>query len=347
MYLLVKEPSDDDFQRTGALLYAKVKSLITLLETAGRYSLRVLQSRLLVTLFELGHDINHSAYVSIGTCASSGVALGIDELPLGRWPPDINDWIKQEEERRAWWAIVLLDRYANLRRGSHAFVSRDPRPESLLPVDDDAWDQGVLPPGPPMPMSTPSSTRVGPFARQVQVAHLLGRVLRHINDATQDKLFQRQEAEQLDRTLAALALLLTFQAHEKYGSYCGAMGMVNSALMLLREAPSWNHNHDMIDNGHLQRTNTTAADVADDIIQKYNESDPKTTDYTRIPPFVIYSIYQAGLVTISQSPTTHDARCSSALASLKTILDQFSRRWNVASKIFLSSSSRDLTGYPR
>ncbi|RFU31479.1 hypothetical protein B7463_g4887, partial [Scytalidium lignicola] len=265
MYLLVQEPSDDNFEPIGSWLYSRVKSLLALSESAGGFSLRTLQSRLLITLFELGHDIHPAAYVSVGTCASTAVAMGINELHLARSPPEINEWIKQEEKKRVWWATVLVDR--------------------------------------------------------------------HVNDSTDDKIFNRQEAEQLGRTLDAFAQLLPALAEEDCGSYCSAIGMCNSALMLLRESPGWKDNYNLVDDAHsVSEPKSTPAEVAEDIIHQYNNADPAKVDYNYIAPFVIHSIYHAAIVLIFELRTLADSRCSVAIAPLKAILQNFSSRWIVASK---------------
>lgn len=92
-------------------MYTAAKRFFLELETAGSFSIRVVQAGLLIGLYELGHCIYPAAYMSVGTCARQAVALGFDkdikqgnttELPLD----------KIEERRRVWWAILILDRYA-------------------------------------------------------------------------------------------------------------------------------------------------------------------------------------------------------------------------------------------
>lgn len=92
-------------------MYTAAKQYFLELETAGTFSVRVVQAGLLILLYELGHCIYPAAYMSVATCARQAVALGLDQ--------DIKQvtitelaWDKVEERRRVWWAILILDRYA-------------------------------------------------------------------------------------------------------------------------------------------------------------------------------------------------------------------------------------------
>lgn len=111
------------------------------MEIAGHLSIYTLQSAILTAMYEMGHAIFPGAFTTIATCARYATALGINEpLPL---PIQGKAWIEQEERNRIWWAILILDRSINIGfRGRHLCMP-DPNANSILPVDDDAWDQGV------------------------------------------------------------------------------------------------------------------------------------------------------------------------------------------------------------
>ncbi len=78
-------------------------------------------------------------------------------------------------------------------------------------------------------LSTPSDIKVGHFARECQISHLIGRVLRHVFDPTPDADFHAQEALQLERTLKAFMPLLV-EEHTKYGLYCAALAMCSKSV---------------------------------------------------------------------------------------------------------------------
>ena len=85
-------------------LYTLLKTFIGMLEAMNIISLVVVQARLLVTLFEIGHGID-AAYISIAALARAAASLGINDTVNAPTSP------KSEEELRVWWGVVMLDRY--------------------------------------------------------------------------------------------------------------------------------------------------------------------------------------------------------------------------------------------
>jgi len=97
----VKEP-----QTSG---YFMAKRFLLEIETAGILTLQALQGCILLTIYEIGHAIYPAAYISIGICVRLATALGIH----GKVMPHVSDisaWVEQEERRRVWWSVVILDR---------------------------------------------------------------------------------------------------------------------------------------------------------------------------------------------------------------------------------------------
>ncbi len=89
--------------------YLAAKQYFMDLLAAGTFSLQLLQAGVLISLYELGHAIYPAAYMSIGICARYGCSLGLN----GQGGSDSNmspDWIEVEERKRAWWAVLILDR---------------------------------------------------------------------------------------------------------------------------------------------------------------------------------------------------------------------------------------------
>jgi hypothetical protein len=79
-------------------------------EVAGVFTLQVLQANMLIAIYELGHGIYPSAYMSIGACATYAFALNL-ETELTECTTSQFTWVEQEERRRVWWAIVILERF--------------------------------------------------------------------------------------------------------------------------------------------------------------------------------------------------------------------------------------------
>jgi hypothetical protein len=90
-------------------LYVTVKSMVSLLEATSLLSLRVLQVRLLVALYELGHGLSAASLVSASGCTRLARLLGLQRL----WGSDngmSSSPLEAEEQRRVWWSVVSLDR---------------------------------------------------------------------------------------------------------------------------------------------------------------------------------------------------------------------------------------------
>ena len=109
MFLVIQIPGQDHLENMQSSLYAMAKGLIALIESADILSIEVVQARLLVSIYELGHGIDSGAFISIGACARSGIALGIHRTLQQQAPGDAQSWVELEEQRRVWWGIYILD----------------------------------------------------------------------------------------------------------------------------------------------------------------------------------------------------------------------------------------------
>lgn len=61
-------------------------------------------------VYELGHGIYPSAYLSVGACARYGAALGYEECGYEDPGEGRGEWVEAEERNRTCWAILILDR---------------------------------------------------------------------------------------------------------------------------------------------------------------------------------------------------------------------------------------------
>jgi hypothetical protein len=109
---LVAEVLPEETRNPQTPTYFSAKQFYLEVEAAGFLSIQVLQAGVLISLYELGHAIYPSAYLSIGACARYAYALGINRNATSQFSMPFT-WIEQEERRRAWWAIVILDRCEN------------------------------------------------------------------------------------------------------------------------------------------------------------------------------------------------------------------------------------------
>jgi hypothetical protein len=97
-----------------SMLYRAVRQFYFDIESSGRFSILALQAAVLIAIYELGHGIYPAAIISVANCARIGTLLEIDRS-LNNWGSISGvPWIELEERRRVWWAIVILDRYAQV-----------------------------------------------------------------------------------------------------------------------------------------------------------------------------------------------------------------------------------------
>jgi len=104
---LCNAPSNDINMRSDA--YHMVKDALARSTMVGVPSMRLLQTSILLCLYELGHAILPCAHLTIGASAKYASALGLTFDSVGRQTH--SDWIDMEEKTRALWAILILDRY--------------------------------------------------------------------------------------------------------------------------------------------------------------------------------------------------------------------------------------------
>ncbi|KAG9502151.1 hypothetical protein J7337_004976 [Fusarium musae] len=91
--------------------YIKAKHGSFMAESGGTINVRLVQTLTLLALYEFGHRIYPAAYLSIGQAVRLATMVGLhspkDAKQLFMEP---ETWTLCEEQRRTWWAIVMLDR---------------------------------------------------------------------------------------------------------------------------------------------------------------------------------------------------------------------------------------------
>jgi hypothetical protein len=106
---LVTDPPPESPQSPQTRAYYAAKHFHVELENSGIFSVQILQAGILLSIYELGHAIYPAAFLSIGACARSAYALGINSNSI--LTRKALTLVEVEERRRIWWAIVVLDRF--------------------------------------------------------------------------------------------------------------------------------------------------------------------------------------------------------------------------------------------
>ena len=223
-------------------LYQDVKSFYNYIESQNGFSIQMIQALLLIALYETGNSIYPAAYLSVGNSARLGHAMGLHARHVPQMLPRCNTWTEQEERRRVWWGVIIMDRFINIGHRGKPLSTSDPRLEAHLPTDDASWDRGQMLVAAPMSLSASQMIRVAPFARTCQAAHLLGKVLHHLDDKELPHDYRFEDALQLHRTMRALADVLPGEAADDdpnlKPSLCTSMAICYSGLLTLYDAYS-------------------------------------------------------------------------------------------------------------
>jgi hypothetical protein len=110
--LTTETPAEDGSATAASSSYLLAKECILKVELSCLPSLTLLQSAILIATYELLQGIYPAAYLSIGHAARLGTMMGLhDREHSSQMFKDPGTWTGREEERRAWWAVVILERY--------------------------------------------------------------------------------------------------------------------------------------------------------------------------------------------------------------------------------------------
>ncbi|KAJ5699354.1 hypothetical protein N7536_002367 [Penicillium majusculum] len=291
------------------------------LKVEESFSILVLQAGVLVALYELGHGIYPAAFLSIGVCARYAHALGINvsrTVPTRR----VLTLVEVEERRRAWWAIVILDRFVSIGCPGRPFATADPKLDDYLPSDDAAWDQGTVKPDRFSTLSSPMTGHMSKFALLCQAARLLGQVLHHLST---DFTNEDDVWIQLDRTLQSrLAAALNIDCPDY-----DQITFVYSAIVALYTPWLSSGAVQEMDNHHSQRAKVILQQITERINANLIERqcflgrDPED-----MSPWGLYFAYRiCGTHMRTSSKAPHDLE---VVRRLREGFMDIDVRWNVA-----------------
>jgi len=254
--------------------------------------------------------------------------------------PRCTTWTEQEERRRVWWGVIILDRFVNIGHRGKPFASAEPSLDMHLPTDDAAWDRGQMLVAAPLALSASETIKAAPFARTCQAAHLLGKVIRHLNDTTLPPEYRFEEALQLHRTLRALALILASEAEDDdpalRPTLCTSMAIAYSALLTLYDAYSCTER--ALPNApetQLQMQKESIEGIAyicESVLHlaRRMRGFVDHAGLNRVSPLTIDALYQAAASYAWYVRETSDPTYAEKLAEMKEVLGLCDRRWRVA-----------------
>ncbi|KAI1077714.1 hypothetical protein F5B20DRAFT_572169 [Whalleya microplaca] len=353
---LVSEPLPPDTPAAANHLYGSVQEILLKIENACLPSLQLLQSIILLSIYEIGHAIYPAAYLRVGHATRLSIMMGFhDRKHAAQLFMGTVTWTAREEERRAFWAVFCLDRIVNQGVNGLPLSAPEPSPGELLPSPEAQWDEGAIGFNEPLFASSFSDdTSLGSFANVCQAAHVLGRVLQHRDETTANIApgFRIPEAKQLHSILASLSSHLHNISNDisaPIGSLSVALALCFSARLILydiyacNETYSSNHNRSS-EEAEMQREamagipEVTKAtwQLARGILE-FVKAD--ASQQSRLSPLLCHCLYAAAGESEWFILEDEDSDAATWLKDTVELLQLIGRRWQVAG-VYLSEINK-------
>ncbi|KAI1608415.1 hypothetical protein EDD36DRAFT_98280 [Exophiala viscosa] len=351
MKLITQVPSKG-LQCVRSPLYFLAKRMCFLAESNALMSLQTLQANVLVAAYEIGHAIYPAAYLSAGHCARFGHVLGINDR---RHAPQVlkrvGAWAEVEEQKRTWWAIMLLDRYVNLGTYGHPLATDDPARGDTLPVDDTLWDEGEMTTSEPIYVSSSTKVKAGPFARTAQACHLLGRLIRLLNDNMSDSPMRFTEAIQLHRTFQALTNLLPADLQRSPMQYGTSLALCYGGLLHLYDpfaCSETNHGTNSVEETEMMTISIAGMKQAAIGILQFSQllHVEMTNNPAAISPLIGDCIYMAAATYGWLVHETGSRESADAYHALRRVLETMNNRWALGGQYLAVLQRSKETLYP-
>ncbi|KAF2858075.1 hypothetical protein K470DRAFT_222009 [Piedraia hortae CBS 480.64] len=316
LLLAMKLVCDVPVESAQGQLYQDVKNFYSSQEAQNGPELPLLQALVLISLYEIGHGIYPAAYLSTGHAARLGHTLGLHGSKAPQIISGFQCWPEQEEGRRTWWAVLILDWLVNIGScGKRPLATPHPTADSALPADE-AQFESINHPTERLSLSAPYSVRVSPFARTCQAFTLLGRVITH--EETDDG-----EAIQLSENLQTLASVIEDEVD--------SLAICYNALLSLYETYSRREKSPSNKQVPLQNESTEGLSNISIAVLTLSRR-IRMANIQLITPFVIPCLYNAAKVLamfVKSNPT-----CVEHVEELKDCLSFVGQRWRVCGLYF-------------
>ena len=334
--------------------YQSLKAVLAACEQCGQYSTSFLAAEVLIAVYEMGHGLYPAAYISVGNVSRICYAIGLHNKRLAtQLPRKVDTWVEIEGRRRLWWAVIILDRYVNVGFTFRPLCVPTIPPNEVIPACDDMWDEGELSVNPLLVMSIEAKTKVSPYARTCQAAHLLGRAIGHANEHADpsDDDFHFQEAHQIQRAACALLSILEQEYNDLPEGHrrLNAIALCYSTLLAIYKVHACIE-IDPIESGGQNRG--MRIELQQLAIDGYKQIAPKILAFLTairqavsksvefVSPFIFHCLFQAGdhfAWTVRENGSeSHLAHLNEIRETLKTL----QARWSVAGETQLSKASK-------
>lgn len=223
-------------------------------------------------------------------------------------------------------------RYVNIGSYGRPLATDDPARNETLPADDDLWDLGQLNTSEPLYVSSPTNVKAGAFARTAQATHLLGRLIRLLNDRYLDAPMRFSEAILLHRTLQALTNLLPDDVHQSPERYGTSLALCLGGLMHLCDpfaCTESNHGEHTVEETEMQTIAIAGLNSlgADALRLSEHLHHTMLSNPTAISPLVGDCFYFAATLYAWLANENGLSEYGEAYQTLRKVLETMSTRW--------------------
>ncbi|KAI0881325.1 uncharacterized protein GGS22DRAFT_73651 [Annulohypoxylon maeteangense] len=346
---LVSEPPSSSVSPRTCMTYARTLETLLKVENSCLPCLQLLQSIILIAIYEIGHAIYPAAYLRVGYASRLCIMMGFhDRKNANQLFKDAVGWTGREEERRAWWAVFCLDRIMNQGTIGMLMSTPEPSPGELLPCPEQSWNEGGIGFNEPLfAASFSSNTSLGSFANVCQAAHILSRALHHRNHLHDSNItldFRISEAKQLHNILTSLSSHL-IDIHKESPSPTGpiivAIALCFSARLILYEIYACNEKFST-DHGRssseaeMQRNSMSGIlDVAENTWQLsqqilYSIDQVSEDGLSNYSPLLCHCLYTVASECEWLFREQEDSSAKIWLRDIVDLLKAIGKRWHVA-----------------
>ncbi|GKZ31299.1 hypothetical protein AbraIFM66950_011659 [Aspergillus brasiliensis] len=313
--------------------YLQVKSWIAVVEGLGVTSLKIVQARTLVTLFEVAHGFYPAAYISMGATVRAADALKIHAYSSPAPSPSTTDESKSEEAVLLGWAIRILDRYITIQSGHYSSLTR-------------SFAKGIHDPNKiPWPTGLEKDTKspLWQLSRMYEASALLDNIHNVLHNPTPEQAFNVEEIGLLVETSYSLRTLLIEEVEDADQIYSGALGLCHIGLLLAYE----NGTKVQITDGQSLTCQTLATSSLNPVLTTITDmvypfvNGTQSIDFGRLPPFVASLVYKvASLMTERIWMETDSSETLRKLRILRGFLKLVNARW-LCSEYYLGLLNED------
>ncbi|KAF2115878.1 hypothetical protein BDV96DRAFT_59676 [Lophiotrema nucula] len=303
-------------------LYLHTKSSLALAEGLGFNSFPLVQSRILITLFEVSHGFYPAAFISIGATLGAVDALEVHPTGDALQPHCLDGAVSDEESILIWCGILVLDRY----------IATESGPRSSLTRSRTAWLHNLLKPA-LCPTHEPNQDKNSPvsrFARLVEASAMLDKIHSTINSPTSEQTFNMEEVMLTVKTSISLQTLLTEEILAEDHLYSGGLGLCHTALLLAFE----NGTKVSCSANATENWNSLATTSLICILSTITSTvevftmGTRSIDFNYFPPLVTFLVYKAAMITTERLSMKLDTNDELArLRTLRKFLGIVAKRW--------------------